>query len=304
MDDPPDSISVMTFNMRYASAKDGDNAWRNPGQTPNRRDAAKAMLARHRPDIIGMQEGEDAQLDELFADLPHYRIERQKPSGGGGNENAAIAWNPDKFELLNRGVFSLGPSPGPDYAHSAGEPFDPNSFFPDLKFPFPRIALRILFRCRATGRQFYFYSTHFDLNENPQALSAALIIKDAQSRPTPLAIVCGDFNSPPNAAAWRLFTGEIEMEGARGDFTDSWLQANEPTRHDGTMHDFQGGKIPSSWRIDWILHRGGFRTRSARIIYDFEPATRISTPETRPQHPSDHYPVIAHLRFPESESDV
>lgn len=288
----------MTFNMRYASAKDGADAWRNPNQRPNRRDAAKAMLARHTPDLIGMQEGEDAQLEELFADLPNYQVERQKPSGGGGNENAAIAWDPNTFDLLDRGVFSLGPSPGPDYALTSGEPFDPDSFYPDLKLPFPRIALRLLFRHHATGQQFYFYSTHFDLNEATQTQSAALIIKDTQARTTPLAIVCGDFNNPPTHRAWRLFTGAIESDGARGDFTDSWMEAKASNPREGTMHDFRGGSVPADWRIDWILHRGGFKTESAQIIYDAERATNAITNQPRLQYPSDHYPVLARLRFP------
>lgn len=293
MDTHPATIRVMTFNMRYASAKDGANAWRNPEQNPNRREVAKAVLARHMPDLLGMQEGETEQLDELFADLPHYRIERQKPSGGGGNENAAIAWNPEKLEPMERGVFSLGLSPGPDYARSAGEAFNPNAFFDDLKYPFPRIVLRILFRHRTTGQQFYFYSTHFDLNDGPQIRSAALIIKDAQARSTSPAIVCADFNSSPTSDAWRLFTGADTAEGARGDFTDSWLEACTPTETDGTMHDFEGGKISTNRRIDWILHRGGFKTHSAQILYDHEP-----TDQARNQYPSDHYPVLATLQLP------
>ncbi|MBW7909127.1 MAG: endonuclease/exonuclease/phosphatase family protein [Kiritimatiellae bacterium] len=299
----PETIQIMTFNLRYASGPDGENAWRNPNQTPNRKLVARNLFTAHQPDVVGLQEGEDEQLDELAALLPHLQFIRAKPSGGRGNENAAIAWNPEKMDLLDRGVFALSEKPGPDFADSAGEPFDPYAFFPGLKYPFPRIVIRARFRWRSTGQLFHFYSTHFDLNEDPQTRSAALIVRDAQRRAShpdgaPLAIVCGDFNSAPTDDAWKLFTGSLSRDGARGDFRDSWTDSREPSEDAGTYHDFHGGRPPSRWRIDWILHRGGFAARDAIILYDIAEATNNSTGATRAQLPSDHYPVWARLQFP------
>lgn len=293
----------MTFNMRYAAAKDGDNAWRNTDQQPSRLAVAQAMLARHAPDLIGMQEGEDEQLDELFAALPGYHVERTKPSGGRGNENAAFAWKSERLDLIEHGVFALSEQPGPGYWHSTGDAMNPYAFFTGLALPFPRLALWGRFRWRETGHSFLFYTTHFDLNEEPQVRSAALIVQDARARATlpnnpPLAIVCGDFNSPQSKRAWRIFTGASEWKGARGDFVDSWIQSNNPLNDSGTMHDFSGGLMPEAWRIDWILHRGGFAATDVQIVYDSASATHALTGATRVQYPSDHYPVIATLRFP------
>ncbi len=299
----PDTIRIMSFNMRYASGPDGENTWRNPNQSPDRKLVARDLITTHQPDLIGLQEGEDEQLNEWFALLPHLRSERRKPSGGRGNENAAFAWNPAKLDLLDCDVFALSEKPGPAYAMSGGEPFDAYAFFPDLKYPFPRIALRGRFRWRASGRQFFFYTTHFDLNDAPQARSAALIVNDAQRRMAQrgapsLAIVCGDFNNSQNDSAWKVFTGALECDGARGAFRDSWTDLHPAAESAGTYHDFNGGRPASNWRIDWILHCGGFTARDARILYDSTTATHLATGETRTQLPSDHYPVLADLEFP------
>ena len=158
-------IDVMTFNLRYASAADGSNAWVNAGQNPDRRQVVVQVLSNHAPDIVGFQEGEDVQLDYLVSQLPGYGFERRKPSGGGGNENAAFAWNTNRLQLLDRGVFSLGPAPGGSYWNNApGTNFDPYVYFPDMGLNFPRIALWGHFRWKPTGQELFFYTTHFDLS--------------------------------------------------------------------------------------------------------------------------------------------
>lgn len=143
-----DTIKVMTFNLRFASASDGDNNWQNPSQTPDRRQVAVMVITNRMPDIVGFQEGEDVQLDYLAANLPsHYAFQRQKPSGGGGDENAAFAYNTNVVQLVDRGVFSLGTKAGGGYWNNvAGTPFDPYSLFPEVFFNFPRLALWGKFR--------------------------------------------------------------------------------------------------------------------------------------------------------------
>jgi hypothetical protein len=85
-----ETIRVMSFNLRYASAPDGDNSWNNANQAPQRRDVAVRVITNRNPDVIGFQEGEAAQLDYLASQLPAYTFDRRGPSGGGGNENACL----------------------------------------------------------------------------------------------------------------------------------------------------------------------------------------------------------------------
>lgn len=310
MSEATNTIVAMTFNLRYASAPDGANAWANPAQAPERRQVAVRTITNRAPDIVGFQEGEDAQLDYLAANLPGYGFERRKPSGGGGNENAAFAWKTDRLDLLDRGVFALGPSPGGSYWNNTpGTNFNPYAFFPGMGLNFPRLALWGRFRWKPTGQEFLFYTTHFDFNDEPQVRSAYLIADDAIARNrrmprSPLAIVLGDFNSCQTDRDWRFFTGALSTNGLTGDFTDSWWQVHGTWLNAGTLHGFGGGVVAEDERIDWILHRGGFTTISAQVVYDAAIATNLNNGTTRTQYPSDHYPVIATLRFPDPPPDA
>jgi len=307
-------ISVMTFNLRFASAADGVDNWINSSQSPERRNVAFKTILNHAPDIIGFQEGEDSQLDYLATNLPEYTFERRKPSGGGGNENAAFAWNTNKLEMIDRGLFSLGPSPGGGYWNNTpGTPFDPWDLFPENNNPFPRLAMWGNFLWKPTGQHFLFYSTHFDVynganSGTSQVKSAAMIVSDAKARNdrmpiSPLTIVVGDFNGSQNDRAWQLFTGSYSDGSNTGDFTDSWLQAHGNFNNSGTFHGFTGTVQSANRRIDWILHRGGFTTASAQVLYDSAIATNLNNGTTRSQFPSDHYPVKAILILPPVSPD-
>lgn len=304
------SLQILTFNLRYASAPDGDNSWSNTNQSPQRREVAVRVITNRNPDLIGFQEGEDAQLDYLAAQLPAYEFVRRRPSGGSGAENAAFAFKTNALELLDRDVFSLGPAPGGGYWNNTpGTNFEPWVFFPDMGLGFPRLALWGRFRSRATGQQFLFHTTHFDFNDTPQVGSARLIVDNARSRcdrrpSSPLSIVVGDFNSSQSNNDWKLFTGATTNNGVVGDYTDSWWQVRSTWTDSGTIHGFAGGTQPPSQRIDWILHRGGFVATQAVIVTDSALATNLSTHATRTQFPSDHYPVFASLRLPPVPPDT
>ena len=310
-----ETIRVMSFNLRYASAPDGDNAWSNANQAPQRRDVAVRVITNRNPDVIGFQEGEAAQLDYLASQLPEYTFDRRGPSGGGGNENACIAYKTNRIELLDRDVFSLGPSPGGGYWNNTpSTPFDPWDLFPGMNFNFPRLAMRGHMRWKATGQEFLFYTTHFDVYNGAnqgdvQVRSAHLIVDDALARcdrmpSSPLAIVVGDFNGSQNDRAWKLFTGQFTTNGLTGDFTDSWYQVHNTWNNSGTMHNFAGGVLDGSKRIDWVLHRGGFTATQAVVVSDAVLATNLTTSATRTQYPSDHYPVLALLRLPPVAADI
>ncbi|MHC4989970.1 MAG: endonuclease/exonuclease/phosphatase family protein, partial [Planctomycetota bacterium] len=59
-------LRVMTFNIRYGTADDGDNRW------SNRRELVPAVIEAHEPDVVGLQEALHFQLQELLAALPQF----------------------------------------------------------------------------------------------------------------------------------------------------------------------------------------------------------------------------------------
>ncbi len=63
-DSPP--LRVMSFNIRYGAANDGQNAW------DNRREGVKQAIARFHPDLLSAQEVLDFQAKALQEMLPGY----------------------------------------------------------------------------------------------------------------------------------------------------------------------------------------------------------------------------------------
>ena len=53
----------MSFNIRYGSANNGENHWKN------RREMVFDVFRNHRPDIVGLQEALDFQIAEIRKEL-------------------------------------------------------------------------------------------------------------------------------------------------------------------------------------------------------------------------------------------
>ena len=62
----PDTLRVMSFNVRYGTADDGPDSW------TNRRDILVATIRAEHPDVIGTQELLKDQADYIVAQLPDY----------------------------------------------------------------------------------------------------------------------------------------------------------------------------------------------------------------------------------------
>jgi len=139
-----------------------------------------------------------------------------------------------------------------------------------------------VFRDRRTGRPFTFLDTHFDhASQNAREKSAAQVLAFVESRENqqPLLLV-GDFNAAARGnLVYDLLVGEDR-------FTDTFLTASAPGEEIDTFHGFTG-KPEGRGRIDWILHRGPVDSLSSRVV----------TFQRDGQFPSDHFPVMAEVRF-------
>ena len=62
----PPPVRIMSFNIRYGTAADGENEW------ARRREFVIATIRANAPDVIGMQEVLAFQADELCEALPEY----------------------------------------------------------------------------------------------------------------------------------------------------------------------------------------------------------------------------------------
>jgi endonuclease/exonuclease/phosphatase family metal-dependent hydrolase len=66
--DAAGAVRVMTFNIRYGLADDGDNGWRR------RRELVFDVPADHAADVIGLQEALNFQIKEIKQALEPYAV--------------------------------------------------------------------------------------------------------------------------------------------------------------------------------------------------------------------------------------
>ena len=138
------SLTVMSFNVRYGTADDGDDAW------PHRRGHVVATITAAGPDLLGTQECLAFQREELAAALPAFAvIGVGRDDGNEAGEMCASFYRRDRFDLLDHGTFWL--SETPDEVASRG-----------WDAALPRIATWLRLRDRPSGRELLWLNTHFD----------------------------------------------------------------------------------------------------------------------------------------------
>jgi endonuclease/exonuclease/phosphatase family metal-dependent hydrolase len=253
-------FKVMSFNIRFGLADDGPNSWEN-----RKRLTAEAIL-RPRPDLVGLQEALDFQLEFLASALRGYVIDGHHGDDDGVWRNCcALVYRPERWNLLETHTFWLSRTPEVS-SKSWGSRW-------------PRRCTTGKFEDRESGRVLWHFNTHLDFEEPAQVHGAAVILRKVKELTNEDAVVLtGDFNTVPGSAVWRLLTGKMEEDGVTGDFRDSWqeLHGNQAAP---TYHGF--GRFPLSDRIDWILYRGPLRAVDASILM----------PQGEP-YPSDHAPMM------------
>ncbi len=255
-------LSVMTFNLRFASAKP-PHAW------PQRRPLNHEVIRMAAPDVIGTQEGIYAQLKDMAADNPTYGWLGLGREGGSRGEYMAVFYRQHRLEPLEYDHFWLSDTP---------EVMGSTHWGNTCK----RMATWIKFRDRVTQREFYFLNTHLDHQVQVAREKGAQLILDRINawKTTLPVIVTGDFNCAVGNRAYEIFVKD-------GGFADTWQTAGEHRGEDiSTFHGYEG-KQPKGDRIDWILTRGTVQCDTVEIL----------TYTRDGEYPSDHFPLMARLRL-------
>lgn len=263
---PDDQLTVMTYNLRYASPQ-GENNW------PARRPVAKALIESAAPDLIGTQEGLYGQLRDLEADLPDYAWLGLGREGGSRGEFMAIFYRRDRWDPLEYDHYWLSDTPERIGSATWGNTVR-------------RMVTWVRFRRLPEGPSLYFVNTHFDHQvQASREKSAELLLNRSGQLASELPVVLvGDFNAAAGAnPAYDTLLASPAAGGAA--FRDAWLEAPQRGPDVGTFHNYRGPR-PGP-RIDWILLRGPVQALSAEVL----------TFEQAGQYPSDHFPVLARLKL-------
>jgi endonuclease/exonuclease/phosphatase family metal-dependent hydrolase len=260
---PPLTVRAMSFNLRFAATQP-PNAW------PDRRPVVRQLIEQTAPDIIGTQEGIYAQLRDIATDLPVYDWIGLGREGGNRGEFMAVFFRKDRFEPVAVDHFWLSDTPDRIGSITWGHKYQ-------------RMATWVRLRERASGREFYVWNTHLDHEVETAREKAAGLIRDriAALDPTVPLLLTGDFNCAAGASrAYEILTRDAGL-------TDTWTMTS--TRVNDGLNTFHNYEPPlrDGVRIDWILARGVPTVENVGIV-DFHQGD---------QFPSDHFPVVADVRF-------
>ncbi len=257
------SLSVMTFNLRYASDQP-PNSWFQ------RRPVAGAAVRSASPDIIGTQEGLAPQVRDLAADHPEYASVGIGRDADGGGETATIFYRRQRLCVVDQGHFWLSDTPA-----AAGSTGWGNIL--------PRMTTWVRFRDRDTGHELHHVNTHLDHEAaDARTRGAALICAQVDAFDPGLpVIVTGDFNAISRADP----TYEVFLAAG---FTDLRFAARDD--RGPTYDSYHGYRPPGTGgaHIDWILGRGPLTALSFRLV-----DTAVGD-----QYPSDHFPLVVTLELP------
>jgi len=274
--DKPDLL-VMTFNIRYGAANDGENSW------DKRKDLVFDVLRKHSPDVVGLQEALRSQIDDIRAALPEYaEIGVGRDDGKTKGEYSAILYKKDRLKVTESGTFWLS-----DMPEACGSITWGNNC--------TRVCTWGRFIPKSPGKPFYMFNTHLDhISQYSRERSAILLttrIRDrAQKDPI---ILTGDFNIGENNLVVKYFKGEQELHIANDGqsrnpvpLVDTFRALHADASEVGTFHSFKGSR--SNAKIDYIFAMPGTQVLQAEILHD----------NNDNHYPSDHFPVEAAIRLP------
>lgn len=253
-----EELKVISYNIRVGKGKDGSNSWEY------RRPASIAMLLEQMPDIFGLQEALDFQVDYLQDNLPGYaNVGVGRDDGVAKGERMAIFYNTERVELLDWGTYWLSETPDvPSKGWDAA---------------YPRCATWSKMRLKDSGKEFFYVNTHLDHQgaESQRKGLDMIVSKIAQMNPDGLPMVLtGDFNvEPENPVLDEL---DSRMHSAR----TSALDSNDKATFNGW-----GSRAII---IDYIYHSGFLYCPEYEVLdRSYDSVSYIS----------DHYPVMTRLKF-------
>lgn len=257
-----DPLTVLSYNIRYGTAKDGANRW------ALRRDVLFDAIRKSDADVIGVQEALAFQLEELRAACPGYRAVGTGRDGGQQGEHCSVLYRTARFDLIDHGTFWLSETP------------DRVSI--SWNSACRRICTWARLEDRISGKKLAFFNTHLDhVSAEARVNGMKLIVSRIPSLAGDLPVVLtGDFNARPDQEPARL--------PARPPLrlVDAWKQAHPQAPEPSTSNGFRRDRPARC--IDYIWVSPSWQVEEAVI----------TPPPSAGPIPSDHNPVWARLRMP------
>lgn len=254
------AINVITYNIRYATEKDGAHAW------SKRKDNVKALVNFHDTDILCTQEALAEQYDFLLENSDFEAVGAGRDDGKRKGEFSPIYYNKHRFTKKDGGVFWLSQTP------------DVPSKGWDAQFN--RVCTWVRLYDKLNKKEFLVFNTHYDhVGVQARIESAKLIKQKIQEIAPKLPVIyTGDLNVTPETDA---------IATIKSFLSDSKEVSIEPPYGpEGTFNGFDFNS-PLKNRIDYIFVNKGFNVRKYAVLTDSKDQKYFS----------DHMPVFAKLFF-------
>ncbi|MFZ1518241.1 MAG: endonuclease/exonuclease/phosphatase family protein [Ignavibacteriaceae bacterium] len=256
-----ENIKAMSYNIRCGYCEDSSsvNNW------SNRKYLVAYLIKNHNPDLIGLQEAEMFQVNELIEMLDEYSwYGLSREDGKERGESTAILYKKKRFEVLSKQTLWLSETPelvskGWDAALN-------------------RTVTIIKFMDKQSQQEFYYANTHFDhIGEKARTESSRLIVNllSKYSNEFPI-IFSGDLNYTSNSTGYKILSSKL---------FDSKLISEKESGGNITFNGF-GNDIKPDNKIDFI-----FVNDKVKVLNHI-----VDTTTFNGLYPSDHYPVISEIK--------
>ena len=274
----PVELRVMSFNVRFSKVDNSEAASENNWADPKfpRRERAIRVIQENSPDLLGVQEARELQIEDFEKALPGYEFYGiGRDDGKKDGEFSGIFYRKTRFTKDDAGSFWLSATPE-----------KPGTSFYVAPKACARIASWVKLTEKDSGRQFVVLNMHWDhVSEDARRKSAALVRKRLTLLGGDLpVIVMGDLNSHEDSPAVKELVGANDSIGRK--LADSFRELRPKRSASESSFNNWNGTVEGS-RIDFILHTSEFKPIAADIVrtsYDGH-------------WPSDHYPVVATLQL-------
>lgn len=259
-----ENITIMSYNIRCGFCEDSSNV----NNWSYRKYLVAYLIKSHNPDLIGLQEAEMFQVNELIEMLDvydWYGVSRE--DGKEKGESTAILYKKERFEPLIRETQWLSQTP-----EMVSKGWDA---------ALNRTVTIIKFKDKKLNKEFYYANTHFDhIGEKARTESSRLIINLLSQYLVEYPVIfSGDLNYTSTSEGYKILSSKLY---------DAKTIADTESGGNITFNGF-GNDIKPDNKIDFI-----FVNDKVKVLNHI-----VDTTTFNGLYPSDHYPVISEINcFP------
>ena len=245
-----EGLMVMSSNVRYYSARSkqsdpdvGERDWEV------RKVGYFEMVNTMQPPVLGLQEAEMNQVDDIIANCKGYSfIGVGRNDGIRSGESTSILYKTNEIQVDNWGTVWLSATPDV-----------PNSYFPENEDRNSRTATWAVLTVKENGRKFFYINTHLSLYAASQIKEVGVVLNTvAEKCPAGLPVVLSaDWNVEENDPALAPILETYQSARQTAPLTDNietfhwWGSQSTISKHQHLDHIFYVRYI--LWSITWVL---------------------------------------------------